>query len=58
MKQVRLSRKKVEELVAEQIKKEKRRAAYEKAMAQYANEGGEAEEFDLDNLSDVGDSVS
>ena len=27
-------------------------------MLQYQNEGGEAEDFNLDDLSDIGDSIS
>ena len=44
-------------LYDESVKKEKRRAAYEKAMANI-NEGGEREQVDLDDLSDIGDSIS
>jgi len=57
-KRVRLHKKKVDRLYEECVKKEKRKAAYEKAMLQYDNEGGEREEFDLDDLSDIGESVS
>lgn len=58
-KQVRLAKKKVDRLYDDCVKKEKRKAAYDRAMAAYDNEGGEQEpEFDLDELSDIGDSVS
>jgi hypothetical protein len=56
---VRLAKKKVDRLYDDCVKKEKRKAAYDRAMAAYDNEGGEQEpEFDLDELSDIGDSVS